>query len=288
MNIQTRFKSIPELYQYTNFVPGAQDIDFDIVNFSDIHSSTKKMVAPHRRDFYTIIFFEDQRAGQISLNMEYIDGLQNTLTFHGPDHVFSFMRDDQVSGYVILFHPDFLSNYYSFLDDRFPFFSIFNQNVFHLSDAELESFKYITTSLFLEKKNLEVVKPLLAAFLQKSTLLFDQYHHEEQFLSTKSLVLRKFKSLISNHFTKSKNVDYYAKLLAVSASYLNEVSKSETGKTSKQLIMQRILLEAENLLKHTDLDVAEIADILNFSEPTHFVRFFKKETGATPNTYRSK
>lgn len=287
MNILKKFETIDELYLATEYYSKRSNIQFDIIDFSEIGSNTKRVVQPHRRDFYTIIFFENQKSGKIQLNTDFHNGLENVLLFNGPDHVFSFIRDENVSGFIILFQKEFLTDYFPLLDNEFPYFSIYNQNLFHLSKAELQSFKHIISSLFLERESSIVAKPLLAAFLHKSAELFNQYINEEKFISPKSLLVRRFKQLIGNHYTLSKNVEYYAELLSITAAYLNEITKAETGKTPKQLIMARILLEAKNLLVHTDLDIAQISHLLNFSEPTHFVRFFKKETEQTPNNYRN-
>ncbi|MEM7513500.1 MAG: AraC family transcriptional regulator [Bacteroidota bacterium] len=287
MSAFPRYKTIHELYAYSGYNQESKSISFDILHFSDLGPYTKKVVPPHRRDFFTVIFFENQQEGKIQLNVELHRGLENVLLFQGPDHVFSFTRDEEVSGFIILFDKAFLAEYYPVLDNNFPFFSIYHQNLYHLNDNESDSFTHIIRSLFLERKSPKVSKPLLVAFLQKSLVLFSQYMKEEKFLSPKSLLIRRFKQLIGNHYAFSKNVEYYAELLAVSPAYLNEASKGETGRTPKQLILERILLEAENMLIHTELDVAQISHMLNFTEPTHFVRFFKKEKGLTPKVYRT-
>jgi AraC-like DNA-binding protein len=284
----TKYNTINELYAAAGYPASNQPILFDIIDFAEIGNATKKMIPPHRRNFYTIIFFEHQQQGNIKLNTEYHQQLENVLLFHGSDHVFSFVRDENIKGFVILFEAAFLHAYYPALQNEFPFFSIYHQNIFHLSPAELKSFQHITHSLFLEKNVESVAKPLLAAFLQKSTILLRRYLEEEKVISPKNFLLRKFRQLISNHYTLSKNVEYYAQLLAITPAYLNEVVKSLTGNTAKQLIMERIVLEAENLLLHTNLDIAQIAHMLNFSEPTHFVKFFKKERNITPKAYRQQ
>lgn len=288
MNILNRYKSINEFYKATSYNETNTKVSFDIIDFSSIEDSVKNIITPHRRDFYTIIFFEDQEKGSIKLNSEYHNSLQNVLLFHGPNHVFSFVRDKKVKGFIVLFEKEFLKQYHIDFDKEFPFFSIYNQNIFHLSEEELFNFQYIIKALFTEKHNSNVIKPLLTAFLQKSLLLFSQYQEQSKYISQKNLTLRKFQQLISNHYTVSKNVDYYANLLAISPTYLNEISKAITGKTSKQLIMDRILLEAKNLLLYTDHTVAEVSHFLNFSEPTHFVKFFKAQEKITPNKYRLK
>ncbi|WP_425075287.1 helix-turn-helix domain-containing protein [Psychroserpens sp. S379A] len=288
MQLLKTYPTITSFYKDTGYYLSSEAISFDIIDFASINNDVKRIIAPHRRNFYTIIFFKNQNQGRIQLNTEYHKGMENALLFHGPEHVFSFVRDPNVEGFVVLFSKDFLKSYNTDLQKSFPFFSVYNQNIFHLSDDELAQFSTIIDALFAEKKAIEVIQPLLMAFLQKSLILFSQYQAQTKYISAKNVLVRRFKQLISNHYTESKQVDYYANLLAISPTYLNEVSKALTGKTSKQLIMERILLEAKNLLLHTSYSVAEVAHFLNFSEPTHFVKFFKKETQETPNTYRHR
>ncbi|GAA4271199.1 AraC family transcriptional regulator [Aquimarina gracilis] len=68
--------------------------------------------------------------------------------------------------------------------------------------------------------------------------------------------------------------------------YLTTTVKQITGKTAKDIIQQRVFLESKTMLSFTSLDIAEIAFQLNFQEPTHFTRFFKKYSGVTPNKFR--
>ncbi|HEY9819467.1 MAG TPA: helix-turn-helix domain-containing protein [Candidatus Sericytochromatia bacterium] len=48
------------------------------------------------------------------------------------------------------------------------------------------------------------------------------------------------------------------------------------------------MLEAKNLLTHTDLDIADISDNLRFDEPTNFSKFFKKYVALTPLQFRNR
>lgn len=66
--------------------------------------------------------------------------------------------------------------------------------------------------------------------------------------------------------------------------YLNELIKETTGKTARNHIVERVLTEAKNLLFHTDMDVAMIADTLQFDEPTNFGKFFKSTQVSRPSS----
>ena len=100
--------------------------------------------------------------------------------------------------------------------------------------------------------------------------------------------VRKYKNLINNHFLDHKEVAFYADQLNVTSNYLNEIVKAETGSSAKRHISERLLLEAQNLLAYSELSISEISHLLHFSEPTHFTKFFKKETGVTPKAYQNQ
>ncbi len=79
----------------------------------------------------------------------------------------------------------------------------------------------------------------------------------------------------------------FAAQLAVHVNHLNRALKETIGKTTSQLIAERITQEARMLLKHTDWNISEIAWCLGFEELSNFSSFFKKNAAATPGAFRS-
>ncbi|HET8828964.1 MAG TPA: helix-turn-helix domain-containing protein, partial [Pelobium sp.] len=67
---------------------------------------------------------------------------------------------------------------------------------------------------------------------------------------------------------------------------LNELSKRFLGNTANEIIKQRIFMEAKVLLTHTEKSVKEIAMELNFSDASHFNKFFASNSKITPGEYR--
>lgn len=78
----------------------------------------------------------------------------------------------------------------------------------------------------------------------------------------------------------------FAKQLSLHTNHLNRAVKDVTGKTTTEHIAARILLEANDLLLHTDWPVSEIAYCLGFQYPGYFNSFYKKHAGTTPNELR--
>lgn len=79
----------------------------------------------------------------------------------------------------------------------------------------------------------------------------------------------------------------FAEKLYVHVNHLNRAIKVTTGKTTTDLISQRLASEAQALLRHTDWNISEISYCLGFEEPAHFNNFFKKQLQMTPSGYRS-
>jgi AraC-like DNA-binding protein len=84
-----------------------------------------------------------------------------------------------------------------------------------------------------------------------------------------------------------RRVEDYAEDLHCSVRTLTRACLAVTGRSAKQVIDERIALEAQRLLATTDLPVADVGGMLGFDEPTNFGRFFARETGHTPGGFRS-
>lgn len=93
--------------------------------------------------------------------------------------------------------------------------------------------------------------------------------------------------LIEEYFIEHKEVGFYAPKLLISEKAANEMSKKVIGKTIKQLIHERLILEIKREIAADLLSFKEIANKLGFNEPSYFSRFFKNQTGFTPEEYKT-
>jgi AraC-like DNA-binding protein len=78
----------------------------------------------------------------------------------------------------------------------------------------------------------------------------------------------------------------FADQLAVHVNHLNKVLKETTGRTTTELIGNRIIQEAQVLLRQPNWTLAEIADSLGFTDVAHFSKVFKQQTAVTPGAFR--
>jgi len=99
-------------------------------------------------------------------------------------------------------------------------------------------------------------------------------------------VVEALRHLVEEHFRKERMLAFYAEKLAMTPDRLNDHVKRATGVTAGHLIRQRVLTEAKRQLVFTAQAIHEIAYDLAFSDPSHFARFFRKQTGTTPHEFR--
>ena len=124
--------------------------------------------------------------------------------------------------------------------------------------------------------------------LQPSSL---RYEHPNAAARISSLFMelleRQFPIESIQQTMKFRSATEFADQLSVHVNHLNRALKDATGKTTTQIIGERIVQEAKALLKHSNWNIAEIGYSLGFEEAPHFINFFKKSTQFTPRSFRA-
>jgi len=96
------------------------------------------------------------------------------------------------------------------------------------------------------------------------------------------------RTLVDEYFRREHQLGFYADKLGMTVDRLNDHVKRATGVTAGHLIRQRLLTEAKRALVFTTQPIQDIAEELAFSDPSHFARFFRKQTGTTPHEFRDR
>ena len=125
----------------------------------------------------------------------------------------------------------------------------------------------------------------LTVLLTYLSRIYDQ-QYKTNGISENSFLLKNFLAKVNECFKELHQVREYAVLLNVSANHLSEAVKAQSGKPAIKHIHARTIMEARRLLFHTQNSSKEIAYELGFDDASYFNRFFKRETGATPDSYR--
>jgi YesN/AraC family two-component response regulator len=76
-------------------------------------------------------------------------------------------------------------------------------------------------------------------------------------------------------------------MLNLSAYQLNATVKAALGKTCSEIINEHITLEAKRCLLSTSRQINQTAYRLGYEDVSYFIRFFKKQTGYSPEAFRN-
>ncbi|MEU8283347.1 AraC family transcriptional regulator [Micromonospora sp. NPDC048905] len=97
----------------------------------------------------------------------------------------------------------------------------------------------------------------------------------------------RFRQEVEHRYPHTRRVEDYAADLRCSVRTLTRACLAVTGRSAKQVIDERVALQAGRLLAATDQPIAQIGRQLGFSEPTNFGRFFTREVGVSPGAFRA-
>lgn len=254
----------------------------------------KPKIGPIKSEFFRVGF---GLTGSVRLDC----GLEN-LHFEAGDMVFTFpgqvfsMRDRSAdfSAYYILFSEAFLADSISGRDlrEQFPFFDYAGAQNLHLDSAEKIEVEQLILKINDEihdrrpdlRQAIQLYLQLLLMSAKRSYLR--QFPSDGERATGEVSIVRRFKKLVGEHFISKRGVAEYAALLHISPDHLTKTLRAQTGKTAHQFIEEMLLLESKALLLHTEFSVAEIAWRLDFTDPSHFNKFFKKGAAATPLQFR--
>jgi AraC-like DNA-binding protein len=284
------FKEINELYEATNSRHRAVWDLFDIFRLEDLEGEVVKALPPYRKDFYHVSFKKSPSNSSVFINANKFENKRDCLIFSSPYHIYSWQRSSNTQGFVFYFKEEFLA---CDILSEFPFFKVTEINLFEPEQAEAEKLLGYFQMIWVEFRDTNsykthIIQSLVLALLYYCKSLYERYRTQEKDKPRSLIILNQYQQLINKFYLEKKTVEAYASLLGITPNHLNDVVKQVTGKTARSFIVERILLEAKNLLTHTQIDIADISHNLQFDEPTNFSKFFKKYVGLTPLQFRNR
>ncbi len=273
---------------------------FNVFNIADLrekHKSNPPMPY-NRRAYYKISLVIGKN------KVEYADKVINIenqgLLFATPKIPYHYVpQDNDQTGYFCVFTDEFLmKNKSNFSLDNLPIFRADGYPVFQISKEDVEEISLIFKKMYKEMSSDYAFKyDLLWNYvlelihygqkLQPATALHPTHNASARVSSLfLELLERQFPIESPQQKLNLRTARDYADRLAVHVNHLNKVLKENTGKTTTNIISERIIKEAKILLKQTDWNISEIAYCLGFEEIAHFSNFFKKQTSLAPLGFR--
>lgn len=274
---------------------------FNVFDIEEMISKTKKSgeMPYNRRNYYKISLIRGRNRAEYADKV--IDIEKNALLFASPKIPYHYVpQDEQQHGSFCIFTEDFLIKEKSgVVLDNLPIFRAGGVPVFHISDEESNELEIIFKKMHKEIASDYVYKyDLLRNYvlelihsgqkLQPASVSYPAHSASARVSSLFiELLERQFPIESPQQKLNLRTAKDYADRLAVHVNHLNKVLKENTGKTTTDILSNRVVQEAKILLKQTDWNISEIAYSLGFEEVAHFSNFFRKQTSLTPLAFRS-
>ncbi|TSE07837.1 AraC family transcriptional regulator [Aquimarina algiphila] len=265
----------------------ANDFESHLRNNRDIISH------PHKHNFYlSVLFIEGEGIHEIDFESYSIKPGSIFLLRPGQTHSWKFTKPGK--GYIFFHSKEF---YEAICQNKnlniFPFF-FSNQN---------------SPSIYLNKETMSSIEPLFISILnetrssaplkkQKLVNLIDLIYIElsrlvlkdslEDLVNSKNFTMKlyKFEQLIEEKYKTLKSALAYAEIMNISVKHLNRICKETIGKTTTDLILERVILEAKRQILYSENNLAEIAWDLGYDDYSHFSKLFKQKSGISPSQFQ--
>ncbi len=270
-----------------------------VVNYADFKAPDGGVPESVMYDIYSINL-KKNFDGKVKYGQQYYDFDEGVMTFYAPKQVLHIenIGTKIPDGYSLIIHPDFLQgNSLGTKIHEYGFFSYATNEALHLSEREEEIVEGIYENLCHEIGSLTDIHTQDVVLSHIELLLsYSNRFYNRQFITRKTAnntLLVQLEALLNDYFESGEivksglpNVQYLARQLNVSASYLGDMLRYHTGMNTQQHIHNKIIDKAKELLSTTNKSVAEIAYQIGFEHPQSFNKLFKSKTNQSPLQYR--
>ncbi len=251
---------------------------------------------PHRHEFQELMWVKSGQ-GRHLIDQQELEIKPHTFYLIAQGQVHFFGAGLNLDGYLIRFTDDFLRN--SPVDQGWNYrVTLFNNvAINHTLPVEHEAvaaFDHIIQALadaYWQQAafgSMDIVRHLLHVLLIKLEQTRQQQSQNQQAenQSGQEIIFQEFIDLLERHYQTHHSVQHYADHLNLAPRQLSDIIKRILGKTTKQVIEERVVLEAKRYLRYSNYSVKEVTYALGFKDPSYFSKVFKRLTGISPQAYR--
>jgi AraC-like DNA-binding protein len=257
--------------------------------------SPRHFVGPQRPEFHQMLLFTSG-AGIHTVDLIGFPVSRGTLITVRPGQVQQWDAANWPTAKMLLFHPSFLVRSPAesgeppllALSEQWPTRFSLSPSEFVLVERWMDEIKEEVDLAGRSQHSVRLLMHLLQVFLVRLGRFAEVDDEEDEEAEEPAEIYRRFRMSLEDNFRANRSVAEYAALIGYSEKSLYRAVLEGSGLTPKQAIDERVSLEAQRLLLHTSWSVKRVAAELNFTEPTNFVKFFRRTTGQTPTSFRTQ
>lgn len=274
--------------------PGEGGLSFVFRRFARATFVAPPSQLPHRHNYQEIIAVQAGRAWH-TIDGEPREQRPGTLALIAKGQVHRFERAEELTGHVVRFTDDFLPA--GFLSASWDYrATLFNHlgltHALALGPADARDLGGLLGLIEHEWRHDDAqrqsaLRHLVAALLIRIERVARSGLRIGDEQGDGYRLYHDFMALLDRDFAARHDVRHYATALGIAPDALSQALGRVVGRTTKQIIAERLTIEAKRHLRYTDGSVKEIAAALGYRDPFQFSRAFKRLTGAAPLAYRA-
>ena len=249
--------------------------------------------APHRHDYHELIWLR-AGTGEHLIDGSVVPALAGTVTVIGRGQVHVFRHAEGLTGAVVRFSPEALAGGSERIVTGF-LLAGGGGRVIAIPDGARGALEALIEALADEAErppdaySADVQRNLVATILLWLERFYDARRTERREADDAEVQLhRRFAARLETDFARHHDAAHYADVLGVPAGALSRALSSLTGRSTKELVLDRVMLEAARLLRFSDQGVGEVAWAVGYRDPLYFSRAFKRHFGEPPQAYRDR
>ena len=239
---------------------------------------------------YIVLILGKQGKAQIHINLKKRTVQEGTFTILFTDFHIYIENDTDFLCEYIYYTFDFMAEFPLLLKPRLAE-KIGKKPCVKLSEEELKSLDGFY-DLFKQQYNrrnhpsrIEIAKSILFIIMAEISMVYSEQMVNLGTTHSERLTDQFFR-LLHDHAKTEHKPAFYADKMHFTVRYLSKVLKQETGKPLNKWVCDFSILAAKRLLRSTSLTSAQIAEEMQFPNPSFFAKYFKKYTGMTPVQYK--
>ncbi|PKG41566.1 helix-turn-helix domain-containing protein [Psychroflexus sp. MES1-P1E] len=246
-----------------------------------------------RNNYFTLIWLKRGIGSLRTVYSEY-DLEKNVMFAFAPYQPF-MIQGEKCKGIAIYFHSDFFcihKHHTEVTCNGVLFNNIHQSPIFSVNTSTEQTFENLIENIKKEIRNTSLAQyEMLISYIK--ILLITASRIKSEIINIEPLTevepekLQQLKDLIEHQFKTIHSTSEYSSQLNVSQKALSKLVKVHYNKTFKELLTERIIIEAKRELYLTNKTVKEIAYEMGYEDEYYFNRLFKKKTDISPQLYRS-
>ncbi|MCM4173738.1 AraC family transcriptional regulator [Arenibacter sp. TNZ] len=281
LNIQQFEQDIPPSNFYSN---GIKD---------HLEKNKDHFHKPHKHNFFLCILFS-KGTGIHEIDFDRYTISPGSVFFLRPGQTHYWKFESAPKGYIFFHTQDFYELHFSKSKlEQFPFYYTHkNTPLLQLPSKEVNflelRFKELNDEYYMERpyKYQKIASLINATYIDLARQYSLEGHSKDTTSSMYLETLRLLEKNIEKNFRTKKSAQFYADKLNITSKHLNRIVKTTLGKTTTDLITERVILESKRLIVHSANSLSAISEILGYQDYAYFSKMFKIKTKTTPLEFK--